>query len=365
MKIRLVVPERGPFSAKCFSNSKGLGNQGSIFYFNDEPGEEDIVFFLESGYSCFTQTLNRTAPLVYLCAETSFEESFVQGMVNKAYLQQFDIVVSPYDLKGLTHIRERPYIPPMLDTYHGDRAFRDREWLLKIRPASPELVIKDRVAIICSTKAYSSGHRQRLAFTSSIVKKAPHLFDWYGHGKKGFRRKLDILQNYKYVLVIENVISDWIVSEKVLDPLFFGNTVFYGGSHMIAAEYSDSIIELDLSSVDSSLRIIERAMSVGQGPLPSFIDERSEFTRREGIMRKDFLLDRVESLAKQILKNRDKSSGNSQVVVVRTREDILREKITNAALGKRLLLRTFGAPSSTRLRYLRKLFGFLDEYFFY
>lgn len=209
MKIRLLFPhsEDDSFSLRFFTGSKDQGHYGNTFYFNEQEGTQDITFVLED-YERPIKTDIIGGPVVYLCAETSFEEEFARGSLNREYLTQFDACVTPYHIDGMWFIQDYPFIPPMLDVTHGENSFRDRQEAIRLPRLKNSEVISDRVAIICSSKAYSLGHKRRLEFVKSLIGQDPSLFEWYGSGVRPFADKKDVLLRFKYVLSIENAVSD-------------------------------------------------------------------------------------------------------------------------------------------------------------
>ena len=363
MKIRLLVPERGELSTRFLTNNRFYGHNGWRFYLNDESGEEDIIFVLESLDYKFQKPAH--CPVVYLCAETSFSRPFVYGKVNEAYIQQFDVAVTPYDLLLPGHIRDFPFIPPMLDVSHGEKFFKDREWLVKLPIINCDYVDTERVAIICSSKSYSYGHRKRLAFIKRLVDQEPSLFVWYGEGVNRFERKVDILSRFRYVLVIENDLSDWIVSEKVLDPLFYGNDIFYAGSGLLSKIYPDRVIDLKITDVSIALSLIKRTIRARETE-PIKRERCSELKRRSSLVARDFIIGRIERLAKSILSQRSLVSRDlSQDEYIYPRQAIVSRAIDKSSMVKRACLNLFGAPSSTRLHQIRNGLQIFQTYFYY
>lgn len=364
MKIRLLFPhsENDSFSLRFFTGSRNQGHYGNMFYFNEQEGAQDITFVLED-YERPIKIDENGGPVVYLCAETSFEEEFARGSLNREYLAQFDACITPYHIDCMRFIQDYPFIPPMLDVVHGENSFRDRHEAIRLPRLKNSEVIHDQVAIICSTKAYSLGHKKRLGFVKYLIDQDPSLFEWFGSGVRPFSSKKDILLKYKYVLSIENVVCDRIVSEKLLDPLLVGNTVFYIGSRVFASQYQNRVHVLDLDNPEASLARIREELNSETNEESMYISDEDMALWRSNLLRKHFIVGRIEEVAARIMKEirYRRVVGN----VILPRKEVIRNRMKAMSRIERALLKSLGCPDSTRFRSARRLIRESGSFFYY
>jgi len=83
-----------------------------------------------------------------------------------------------------------------------------------------------QVCFITSSKKKTPSQRLRC----QIVDKLADRFDVFGKGYRAFDRKVDVLRDYKYCVVVENAVSPGYFTEKILDPILTGTIPIYRGS---------------------------------------------------------------------------------------------------------------------------------------
>ena len=296
ISIRLVLPDVKKLDLTNFGGISRIGCLGSRFLLNDEQGIADIAFVLEDP-SRDSVTYEESV-IVYLSAETAYSNSYLGSQAYEGYVSQFDHAVSPFAFFHRSLFKDYPFLPFMLGADHGGKIFDPDVSLQGIAKKPFQPSIKDRVLVLSSTKSWTQGHRYRLRYISELMSIDPLLFEWFGSGKRRFERKVELLEKYMYVLIIENRIDDWVISEKVLDPLLVGNTIFYLGSSSLSERYPHRIIQLSESNPNESIETI-RAVLASNSEVAT---EGSDYAVEREIIFEEFsIVNRIEKLAFQIL----------------------------------------------------------------
>jgi|TARA_R110001592_G_scaffold292525_1_gene562016 hypothetical protein len=83
------------------------------------------------------------------------------------------------------------------------------------------------VSIIASSKTWTVGHRLRHEVISDHRSKFDAV---YGRGHNPIDSKLDGLKDFRYSIVIENSISEYYITEKIMDCFVTGTIPIYWGS---------------------------------------------------------------------------------------------------------------------------------------
>lgn len=119
------------------------------------------------------------------------------------------------------------------------------------------------VCMILSGKQTTEGHRLR----HRIAGRYGHIIDCYGAGVgRPFERKLDVLRDYKYAVVVESGRSDWYFTEKLIDAFAAGCVPIYWGCPDIT--YFFDIQGMRLFSTIGELGGIFRGL--GDNPKPPY-----------------------------------------------------------------------------------------------
>ena len=123
------------------------------------------------------------------------------------------------------------------------------------------LPIKNKcMSIICSEKRTHEGHAYRHTLVKKILESNLPI-DIYGRGcqyynhlndtrVKGEFNSLEPIENYDYHICIENFVTNYYFSEKVMDPLLCNTTPIYLGCKNIKEFTDDSIITLSGNASD-------------------------------------------------------------------------------------------------------------------
>ena len=117
--------------------------------------------------------------------------------------------------------------------------------------------IHDKTKLICSItshKTITEGHRMR----HESVKRFPFI-DTFGNGYKPINKKIDVLKDYMFSVVIENEKMDFLFTEKLIDCFITGTIPIYRGCPSISKFFDingfytfDTLDELEniLSSIN-------------------------------------------------------------------------------------------------------------------
>jgi hypothetical protein len=130
--------------------------------------------------------------------------------------------------------------------------------------------IVNKVSVVCSDAAFTSGQRERLAFLTELKR---HLGPRLVHFGRGFRPvddKLDAILGYRCHLVLENCRAPHYWTEKISDAYLGWTFPFYSGCPNLADYFpQDSFEPLDPGNArDAAQRIIAKLDS------PAGEDER-------------------------------------------------------------------------------------------
>lgn len=149
------------------------------------------------------------------------------------FLRQFAAVISPH--QGLEHprvFRQQPAIPWWVGiAIDHQPAKQSSSWQLnydQLKSLSPAPKAK-LLSVICSNKALTSGHRDRLQFLNRLIDHFGSDLDVFGHGFRPVTDKWDAIHPYRYHIVLENVRADHYWTEKIADTFLAGAFPLYCG----------------------------------------------------------------------------------------------------------------------------------------
>lgn len=172
---------------------------------------------------------------------------------SRAYTRQFGHLLT-----------NRPPEAERHPNYHLGRGyfywFNDRDYA-----ANATVTISEKtktISAVCSSKRMRhTKHFARYALIGKLAESIPG-FDWFGHGVRGFGRKHEVMDPYRYHVVIENHIGVHHWTEKLSDALLCECLPFYAGDPAIAeALPPDCLIPIPIDDPDEALRVIRRAIA--------------------------------------------------------------------------------------------------------
>jgi len=117
---------------------------------------------------------------------------------------------------------------------------------------------KDRtISVVCSNKAFSKGHRNRLLFVQKLRKHFGAEIDVYGKGLNEVRDKWDAIARYRYHVVLENCSRPDYWSEKLSDAYLAGAYPFYYGCSNILDYFpKGSLTPIDITAPEEAISMI-------------------------------------------------------------------------------------------------------------
>lgn len=118
------------------------------------------------------------------------------------------------------------------------------------------------VSVACSSKQMRHTlHYARFRLVEKIVKDIPGT-DWFGRGVRPFERKYEILDPYRYHVVVENHIAPNHWTEKIADALLCECLPFYAGDPDLGKILpSESFIPIPINDPAEAVRIIRSAIA--------------------------------------------------------------------------------------------------------
>lgn len=173
------------------------------------------------------------------------------GTYQAGFLEQFFYVVSGRN--DLVH-------PRQLRMQQGHPWFVERSYdeLLQL----PPLAKTRDVCVISSDKAFTEGHRQRLAFVEILKQKLGDRLDVYGRGIRDFDSKWDVLAPYRYAVVLENFSGDDFLTEKLPDAwLAYCFPLYFGCTNVGRYFHDGAWVDIHLSQADEAAFMIAELIS--------------------------------------------------------------------------------------------------------
>lgn len=121
------------------------------------------------------------------------------------------------------------------------------------------------VSAVCSSKQMKhTKHFARFRLISELAKAIPDL-EWYGHGVRSFGKKHEVMDPYRYHVVVENHIAPHHWTEKLADAFLCECLPFYAGAPDLADDFpKDSFIPIPIDDTDEAVRIVKAAIDGGE-----------------------------------------------------------------------------------------------------
>lgn len=107
-------------------------------------------------------------------------------------------------------------------------------------------------------------HFARFQLVSKLAKAIPEL-EWYGHGVRSFGKKYEVMDPYKYHVVVENHIAPHHWTEKFSDAFLCECLPFYAGAPDLADDFPrESFIPIPIDDPTEAVRIVKEAIAAGE-----------------------------------------------------------------------------------------------------
>ena len=107
-------------------------------------------------------------------------------------------------------------------------------------------------------------HFARFRLVSELAKAIPEL-EWYGHGVRSFGKKYEVMDPYKYHVVVENHIAPHHWTEKLSDAFLCECLPFYAGAPDLADDFpKESFIPIPIDDPNETIRIVKAAIAADE-----------------------------------------------------------------------------------------------------
>jgi hypothetical protein len=182
------------------------------------------------------------------------------------YLEQFGIIISPYEIKGYAgDVRignaclgwfagmgfgKDNFAAPVFDKLSDVRDYKAADK-------------KKSVSIITSRRVLYKGHKKRLDFFKALAAHPDLNIDFFGRDTKPIADKLEALAPYKYHIAIENSQEPYYWTEKLTDAWVGWCLPIYCGDPTILNQVPDpdGIIVINIGDTDASIEKIRRVLA--------------------------------------------------------------------------------------------------------
>jgi hypothetical protein len=117
------------------------------------------------------------------------------------------------------------------------------------------------LSVVCSSKSFTPGHRQRLAFVENLKHHFGAQISHFGAGFQEVPDKAEAILPYRYHIAIENCSVRDYWTEKLADTYIGGAYPLYYGCPNLADYFSaESYTMIDINDPERALAIIEEAI---------------------------------------------------------------------------------------------------------
>ncbi|MCR9292085.1 MAG: glycosyltransferase family 10 [bacterium] len=114
------------------------------------------------------------------------------------------------------------------------------------------------ISVICSNKAHSPDHRQRLEFVRFLKAELGEAIDVFGRGIRDMQDKSDAIYDYRYHIVLENDHSEHFMTEKLADAyLGWSYPIYFGGREAYFRYPEGSFTAIDIYEPEAALQIVK------------------------------------------------------------------------------------------------------------
>jgi hypothetical protein len=175
------------------------------------------------------------------------------------FLGQFHTVITSHrDMKhknSIFHQQGLPWHVGRRQREHVNLSWsKDYDELISMRSMHKEKMI----SVVCSSKKFSPGHKQRLDFAMRLKQKLGDEVDLFGRGIREIEDKWDALAPYAYHVALENSCVDDYWTEKLADAYLAGCYPIYYGCLNIERYFDPSALtRIDIAETEKALGVVE------------------------------------------------------------------------------------------------------------
>lgn len=251
--------ESGRWILSQTKGRKGVSNCGKYrFYVNEEVDDPDFVII--RGKSSKKPMTFNVAPENVILATS---EPYSVLAYPRDYCNQFGLVCSCQE--NLKH-RNVKFTPAIIFWFAGVRfdakgrptPVKDYD-CLKAAPTPEKTKL---ISVVSSTKAFTKGHVDRIRFVERLKERYGDKIDVFGRGYNGFEDKCDVVNPYKYHIVIENSRAKYYWTEKLSDSFICESYPIYYGCTNINEYFPDgSYSTIDINDFDGAVKVIDELLA--------------------------------------------------------------------------------------------------------
>ena len=270
---------------------KGVSRCGKYqFYVNEKVENPDFV--IVRGKSLKKELEFNVAPENVILTTS---EPYTVLAYPRDYCRQFGLVCSCQEKLKHKNVK---FTPAIIFWFAGVRfdnrgvpsSLKDYDFL----KAAPTPEKTKLISVISSTKAFTQGHVDRIRFVERLKEYYGDKIDIFGRGYNSFEDKCDVVNPYKYHIVIENTRAKYYWTEKLADSFICESYPLYYGCTNINEYFPDgSYTPIDIHDFEGTVKRIdeliandayERAKPLLKECKDKVLDEYNLFNYLAGIM---------------------------------------------------------------------------------
>jgi FkbM family methyltransferase len=269
----------------------GLSTFDGIEFFVP-AGEADIVFVYDA-LPVDKLILKRSVPAVFVASEPGNVKRY-----SASFLAQFDTVItSDRDTPHPRRIFIQAGLPWHVGTMAAGGKLLDTPMTFAEFDAHEPLKTR-LVSVVSSDKAFTPEHRARLAFVEKLKAELEDQVDVFGRGVADFADKRDVLDAYRYHIVLENCAIEDYWTEKLADPYLTLTFPIYHGCPNIRNYFpKESLQQINIYEPDQAIEIIRQVIG------SNLAEQRQEHLReaRRRVMHEHNVFGMLAGVARDML----------------------------------------------------------------
>ena len=191
-----------------------------------------------------------------------------RARLSAAYLNQFGVLVSPYNLPGFagSWYRSHAALSALFGLEPSGEAWRaNLDYTALMTLPVPEK--RDAISVVTSRKSILPGHRRRLRFLRHLAGVLGPRLEIHGEGFRRIADKADAILPCRYHLVLENTIMRSYWTEKLTDAwLGYAFPIVSGPPDLARWFPRESFVSIDIDDPAPAAKIVLATMKEGVSP---------------------------------------------------------------------------------------------------
>ena len=238
---------------------KGISSCGKYQFFVNENIEDPDFVIIRGKASREEMTFNIAPENVILT--TSEPYSVLE--YPRDYCKQFGMVCSCQEQLKHKNVKFTPAIifwfaGVGFDAKGCPSSLKDYD-CLKAAPTPQKTKL---LSVVSSTKAFTKGHVDRIRFVERLKEYYGDKIDIFGRGYKDFEDKCDVVDPYKYHIVIENTRAKYYWTEKLADSFICESFPIYYGCTNVDEYFPESAYStIDIHDFEGSVKKIDELLA--------------------------------------------------------------------------------------------------------